>query len=447
MFDDFSDDPVYNIKAIAQQSGIMASTLRAWERRYGVPRPERAGSGYRLYSSRDIAVIRWLKAQIDSGMSISHAVSLLNAMQQGSRRGTNITVSVGTQSQTVIGDGRPRESEFHDRLLAEAVLLNEIAIEAILKEAFSLYPIEHVCMYVIQPALVVVGERWHRGEININVEHFFSNLMCRRLHALLAACPPPIRQIRIIAGCAPGDLHEMGILMISLFLRRRGYDVIYLGQNISLERLEELLQTLRPHGLLLSAGTLLSAARLMDVAEFLAKQEPQSAILAYGGHIFNAVPELRFQIPGYPLSLMSPTALMAIDVLGELLETPNRHKANAPELSRETRAAAIALHGSRVLLLSDMVATTQRMADRSQTSDISEQLLKVLEAGVRLNLPLVLQDLSIWEWDIRLSIDLLRLRALIGGLEHAIRRHLTDHVDVLLPYIATLKKATTLYKD
>ena len=86
MFDDYSDDPIYNVKAIALQSGVKASTLRAWERRYGVPKPDRTGSGYRLYSSRDIATIRWLKAQIESGMSISQAVSLLYSVQQVARQ-------------------------------------------------------------------------------------------------------------------------------------------------------------------------------------------------------------------------------------------------------------------------------------------------------------------------------------------------------------------------
>ena len=72
--------PLYNIKAVEQSTGISSSTLRAWERRYQVCRPQRSDSGYRLYSDRDIAIIRWLKGQIDAGMSISQAVAWLDKL-------------------------------------------------------------------------------------------------------------------------------------------------------------------------------------------------------------------------------------------------------------------------------------------------------------------------------------------------------------------------------
>ena len=74
---EYAVTPLYNIKAVVQATGISPSTLRAWERRYNIARPQRSDSGYRLYSERDVAVIRWLKAQTDAGMSISQAVSWL----------------------------------------------------------------------------------------------------------------------------------------------------------------------------------------------------------------------------------------------------------------------------------------------------------------------------------------------------------------------------------
>ncbi|MFN3334677.1 MAG: MerR family DNA-binding transcriptional regulator, partial [Caldilinea sp.] len=42
--------PIYNLKAVVQETGLKADTLRAWERRYGVPTPQRTDSGHRLYS-------------------------------------------------------------------------------------------------------------------------------------------------------------------------------------------------------------------------------------------------------------------------------------------------------------------------------------------------------------------------------------------------------------
>jgi len=57
----YADAPLFNTKAVVQQTGISGPTLRAWERRYAILSPERAQNDYRLYSEHDIALIRWLK--------------------------------------------------------------------------------------------------------------------------------------------------------------------------------------------------------------------------------------------------------------------------------------------------------------------------------------------------------------------------------------------------
>src|SRR5205814_4601292 len=82
----YSDIPLYNTKAVVQQTGVPAPTLRAWERRYAILSPERANNAYRLYSERDIAMIRWLKVHVESGMSISQAIALLRHMNKEYQR-------------------------------------------------------------------------------------------------------------------------------------------------------------------------------------------------------------------------------------------------------------------------------------------------------------------------------------------------------------------------
>src|ERR1043165_8872226 len=72
-----STAPVFNTKAVARETGVPADTFRAWERRYGMPRPQRTTGGHRLYSERDIAIIRWLRDRTEQGVNISHAVLLL----------------------------------------------------------------------------------------------------------------------------------------------------------------------------------------------------------------------------------------------------------------------------------------------------------------------------------------------------------------------------------
>ena len=53
-----SNLPVYNIKAVSRLLGLLPVTLRAWERRYGLPNPIRGDQGYRLYSEHDLCTLR-----------------------------------------------------------------------------------------------------------------------------------------------------------------------------------------------------------------------------------------------------------------------------------------------------------------------------------------------------------------------------------------------------
>src|SRR5947209_20249615 len=124
----YSDVPLFNTKAVAQQTGIAAPTLRAWERRYTILSPRRSQNDYRLYSERDIALLRWLKERVDAGMSISQAIALLRhlAQEQHERqqlqqkdslleRTTPFQVSVATPA---VGEQEPiegDEQEVHEK--------------------------------------------------------------------------------------------------------------------------------------------------------------------------------------------------------------------------------------------------------------------------------------------------------------------------------------------
>src|SRR3712207_3544429 len=83
----YSSEPRYNTKAVVRETGVPADTFRAWERRYGVPIPHRTATGQRLYSERDIAIIRWLRDRTAEGLTISQAVRLFEGAQEAAVSG------------------------------------------------------------------------------------------------------------------------------------------------------------------------------------------------------------------------------------------------------------------------------------------------------------------------------------------------------------------------
>ena len=85
MSTDDSDTPLYNIAAVVQRTGVPATTIRAWERRYAYPKPHRDEGGQRLYSEHDVETIRWLLDQTTQGVAISRAVDMLRNGHAGNR--------------------------------------------------------------------------------------------------------------------------------------------------------------------------------------------------------------------------------------------------------------------------------------------------------------------------------------------------------------------------
>ena len=74
-------EAIYNLKSVVRETGVKPDTLRAWERRYGLPEPARTAGGHRLYSQRDIKIIKWLLARQQEGLRIKGAVELWRSLE------------------------------------------------------------------------------------------------------------------------------------------------------------------------------------------------------------------------------------------------------------------------------------------------------------------------------------------------------------------------------
>ncbi|HXF63442.1 MAG TPA: B12-binding domain-containing protein, partial [Caldilineaceae bacterium] len=321
---DYATTPLYNIKAVVQATGISPSTLRAWERRYNMCRPHRSESGYRLYAERDVTIIRWLKAQVDAGMSISQAVSWLEKLAQeaGGLEHVVLPAPAGgapLEKRTAMPNlqrAQVRDFEILQSDLLQALLaFDEEKAEQVVAEAFAMYPVEQVGENLFMPVLVEVGERWSRGEVSVTTEHFISNYLIQRLAALLRSLPNASEGPLIWIGCAPTELHEVGALLLGIYLRRSGYRVHYLGQSLPLDNLAGEVQRHHPALLLLSASTQSAADELAKLSAQMARLNQPAPLFGYGGQIFNRLPELRAHIAGTFMGRNAQEAVQHVDAI------------------------------------------------------------------------------------------------------------------------------------
>jgi methanogenic corrinoid protein MtbC1 len=290
---DLSDKPKYTIKAVSSQTGVRPVTLRAWERRYDILTPFRSENKYRLYSDRDIAILRWIKHRVDSGLSISSSVSEFKAMQQ-----TGNWPEVVPNLQPVNNTRQPNSTAHYTTLLYKALAQHdEIAASDILREAHAIFDLTTICLEVITPCLVEIGEAWHRGDIRITTEHFGSAFLRGKLLTLLQAYPSRRGAPTIIIGCATNEQHEIGSLILAVLLRRDGFRVEYLGQDVLIEDLIDYARYEHPALVCLSATTETSALELMFMQDKLSKIRP-TPVFGYGGRILNIHKDMRAKVQG-----------------------------------------------------------------------------------------------------------------------------------------------------
>ena len=307
-----SDVPRYNIKAVVQQTQVNVSTLRAWEQRYGVPRPTRSEHGHRLYSQRDIEIIKWLKQCTEEGLAISQAVALLRDISN-SGNATPHALQSQPPPPTLADAGWP---DLRTQLTEALLSTNLRKAHLLVNTAVALFPIETLVLDLFYPMLVDIGERWAQGDVCVAEERVVTNFVRQRLLGLLQIHAPFAVGPRLIAGCAPEEQHEIGLIMFSLLMEQRGWELIYLGQTVSAEGLDGFLMRLAPALVCMSVSMAEHVPGLLEIARIVEGRRRHHLVFAYSGQVFDRHPELRGRIPGIFLGNDLREAVIRADDLG-----------------------------------------------------------------------------------------------------------------------------------
>lgn len=262
-------NPRYNLNVVVRETGTKADTLRAWERRYGLPLPQRSTGGHRQYSQYDIETVNWLRNQRrERGLSISKAVELWRSIEDSGQD----PLALSSPKRTTEFSTAPLIPEagslttMGEKWLDACLSYDENKSEQVLTQSFALYPAETVCTHILQKSLSTLGRLWYEGRASVQQEHFASELAARRLHAMIAASPRPIPKSKILTACPPEEQHAFPTLLLTLLLRNRGWEVINLGTNVPMERFSSALEQVKPDLVVLSAMRLETAATLKEVA-------------------------------------------------------------------------------------------------------------------------------------------------------------------------------------
>lgn len=227
------------IGALSGRVGVSPELLRAWEQRYGLLQPVRSAGGFRLYSTADEDRVRLMQRHLDAGVSAAQAARLALAEAVPDR---------GSEAQ-------PGElTRLSTELAAALDRLHEPGAHAAFDQLLATFTLQTVLRDVVLPYLHELGARWERGEAGVAQEHFASNLLRGRLLGLARSWGEGAGP-RAVLACAPGELHDLPLIIFGLVLAGRGWLITYLGPDTPITTIQEALTDLEPRLVVISAMT------------------------------------------------------------------------------------------------------------------------------------------------------------------------------------------------
>jgi DNA-binding transcriptional MerR regulator len=238
------------IGELSRRTGVTPERLRAWERRYGLLSPARSAGRFRLYSEADERRVELMRAHLGSGLAAAEAAR--RAIEEAER------------AATAAGENGSAELEDAARSLRSALdSFDEAHGQAALDRLLGAFTIETVLRDVVMPYLAELGERWADGEATVAQEHFASNVLRGRLLGLARGWDGG-EGPRALLACAPGELHDLGLIAFGLALRRRGWRITFLGPDTPTETLLDAARQLEPALIVVSATARRRLTPLVD---------------------------------------------------------------------------------------------------------------------------------------------------------------------------------------
>jgi DNA-binding transcriptional MerR regulator len=268
----------YRIKRVAHLTGINPATLRAWERRYNLIAPGRTGSGYRLYSDEDIAMLTRIKQLTDEGLTIGEAIA----------RVRRACAPLASDAQA------PAVTEVRAELRDALLRFDRTAAIAAYDRAAHLPP-ERRSEEILLPIMRDLGDLWESESCTVAQEHFASGFVREKLSQMIGELDTGIAPgpEAILAGL-PGEQHELGLMASAVRLAGAGWKVVYLGANMPLEDIRRVARARRPAMLCVSVINRHGMDDFRDLAAELRALAPRETAVVIGG---GGVPQLNGSTP------------------------------------------------------------------------------------------------------------------------------------------------------
>ncbi len=231
----------YTIRAVSALTGINPNTLRAWERRYGLVRPERTPSGYRLYTAEDLQRLKDIHSLLEQGLPVSQVAERLGPpkhteVARARRRAAEEAETAPVTSEPDAGDVEAHRGRIRRAALAQ----DTVALNKVFSRVVGLYSVREAFDQVLLPVVRQMRAEAASGDpARLAACDVLMQFARTRLNAVLQGMRPLHQQPQVLFATAQGTRLEGDLMQLTLELGLERVSARYVGGDASETELTE----------------------------------------------------------------------------------------------------------------------------------------------------------------------------------------------------------------
>lgn len=156
--------------------------------------------------------------------------------------------------------------------------------------------IKEIYTRVFYPSMVGIGDLWQRNQLTVAQEHFATvitqSIICS-LYYKMFTDKELVSKGKIIITCASNELHELGSRMVSDLLEMEGFNVRFLGANMPIYSVIEMIKAEAPLIIVISCTMSFNVNNVKSLIALIKNEVPYYIPIFVGGRAFDVDPRLR----------------------------------------------------------------------------------------------------------------------------------------------------------
>ncbi|MFI0966319.1 MerR family transcriptional regulator [Streptomyces sp. NPDC021080] len=252
--------------ALARRLGVSPTTLRSWDRRYGMGPAVRSGGRHRRWTPQDVAMLEEMCRLTSAGVPPAEAARAAKGRPDPLAPGPGTAGDRPEPLAPAAGSeplGDPRQE--CKGLARAAVRLDAPSMEDQLTSLVERHGVVVGWEEVMVPALHAVGRKWESaGDRYVEVEHLLSWHISRVLHRAPRPAEPKVPAAGagpIVLACVPGEQHCLPLEALHAGLAEQGLPTRMFGPAVPPEALTAAVRRLGPAAVVLWSQTRSTADR------------------------------------------------------------------------------------------------------------------------------------------------------------------------------------------